>query len=143
MTRRLALLLVILLNCALPTPGLASETLTTIRASESSTVYIDPVSVKHDGDNAYVWSIWDLASQQINVFDEPYWSVRIYNEYNCNNRTMRLLEVMEFSSPKGEGNPLRIHDGTDSAAKPIPQGSVAEEIYLQLCKNGVRKIRDF
>jgi hypothetical protein len=143
MNKHLALFLGIFLAASLPSIGMAKDTLSPVRIMSNGSVYIDPATIKHDGENAYVWSVWDLSSQQLNVFDEPYRSVRLYNEYNCTDRTMRLLEVIEFAQSKGEGDPIRIHDGSESVAKPIPSGSVAEEIFTQLCKANLRRIRDY
>jgi hypothetical protein len=143
MNNHLALFLGIFVATSPPSIGMANDALSPVRIMSNGSVYIDPATIKHDGDNAYVWSVWDHSSQQLNVFDEPYRSVRLYNEYNCINRTMRLLEVMEFEQSKGEGDPIRIHDGSESVAKPIPSGTVAEEIFTQICKGNLRRIRDY
>jgi hypothetical protein len=80
-----------------------------------------------------VWTLWDHGSEQVNLYHEPYRSVRLLNEYDCSALTVRLVEIVEYANSLGNGDALRSYPGTDTEARPVTPGSVADDIQRDVC----------
>ena len=104
-----------------------------VRASSSETVYVDRDTIKVKDGLATVWSIWDLAVPRINIFSEGYRSVLVKNEYNCNKRTGRVVEVVEFSDAMAQGGAIRTYSDFEREPDPVPKGSVGQTIFELSC----------
>lgn len=113
-------------------PALGSE-LQQIRATGGASVFIDRSTLSRTGDIATVWSVWDHASDQINLFEEPYRSARLHSAYNCKDRTVRLVEVAEYRGSFGRGMMVRNYPAEDSQPRSVPPGSVGEAILAEVC----------
>ncbi len=113
-------------------PVLASE-LQRIRATDNASVFIDRSTLTRTGDIATVWSLWDHASDQLNLFEESYRSARLHSAYNCKDRTVRLIEIAEYQGSFGRGNLVRNYPAGDSEPRPIPAGTVGEDIFDEVC----------
>ena len=113
-------------------PVLASE-LQRIRATDDASVFIDRSTLTRTGDVVTVWSLWDHASDQLNLFEEPYRSARLHSAYDCKDRTVRLIEIAEYQGSFGRGNLVRSYPAGDSEPRPIPPGTVGEDICGEVC----------
>ncbi len=114
------------------TPATAAE-LHPIRTAGHATVYIELDTIDRSAGNPVVWTLWDHASEQVNLHHEPYRSVRLLNEYDCAARTVRLVEIIEYKNSLGNGEALRSYPGTDTDSRPVTPGSVADEIWQDVC----------
>ena len=72
-----------------------------IRTAEHATIYIELDTIEHSEGKPVVWTLWDHASEQVNLYHEPYRSVRLLNEYDCTARTVRLVEIIEYKNSLG------------------------------------------
>jgi hypothetical protein len=117
---------------AMRTNGTAAE-LHPIRTAEHATVYVELDTIDRSEGKPVVWTLWDHGSEQVNLYHEPYRSVRLLNEYDCSARTVRLVEIVEYSNSLGNGQALRSYPGTDADARPVAPGSVADDILINVC----------
>lgn len=104
-----------------------------VRTVGAAVVYIDKTTIERTEGRSKVWSLWNHASDQLNVYEEPYRSVRFLNDYDCRNRTVRLIEIREYTEPLGQGRPLRVYRGEGLNERGVPRGSVGDEILQQVC----------
>jgi hypothetical protein len=123
---------ILVLLAAAPGTGQATELLP-VRTVGSAVVYIDAGSIERTSDRSKVWSLWNHASDQLNVYEETYRSARFLNDYDCRNRTVRLVEIREYSEPLGRGRPLRVYGGEGLNERAVPRGSVGDEIMEKVC----------
>jgi hypothetical protein len=114
------------------TSAIASD-LQRIRATDEASVFIDRSTLSRNGDIATVWSVWDHASDQLNLFEESYRSARLHSAYNCKERTVRLIEIAEYQGSFGRGNLVRSYPAGDSEPRSIPPGTVGEDIFGEVC----------
>lgn len=115
-------------------PGAVGATeLLPVRTVGAAVVYIDPATIERTEDRSKVWSLWNHATDQLNVYEEPYRSARFLNDYDCRNRTVRLIEIREYSEPLGRGRPLRVYGGEGLNERGVPRGSVGDEILQRVC----------
>jgi hypothetical protein len=113
-------------------PAPATELLA-VRTIGAAVVYIDPATIERSQDRSKVWSLWNHASDQLNVYEEAYRSARFLNDYDCRNRTVRLIEIREYTEPLGRGRPLRVYGGEGLNERAVPRGSVGDEILQRVC----------
>ncbi len=105
-----------------------------IRTAEHATVYIELDTIDRSEGKPVVWTLWDHASEQINLYHEPYRSVRLLNEYDCTARTVRLVKIIEYKNSLGNGEVLRRYPGTDTDSRPVTPGSVADQTLRNVCQ---------
>jgi hypothetical protein len=117
---------------AVLTAGTAAD-LHPIRTAEHATIYVELDTIDRSDGKPVVWTLWDHGSEQINLYHEPYRSVRLLNEYDCSARTVRLVEIVEYANSLGNGDALRSYPGADTEARPVTPGSVADEILRDVC----------
>jgi hypothetical protein len=106
-----------------------------IRTAEHATIYIELDTIARSEGKPVVWTLWDHASEQVNLYHEPYRSVRLLNEYDCTARTVRLVEIIEYTNSLGNGEPLRSYPGSDTDSRPVTPGSVADQILRDVCRS--------
>ena len=104
-----------------------------LRATASERIFVDRETIQVQDGRATASSLWALKSARSNSFEERYSSVLIKNEYDCQRRTVRVVEVSEFAGPMADGPALRTY--TDYGRKPdtVPAGSVGETIFEMAC----------
>lgn len=127
-----AILALLAVGDAVATSSTAAE-LQPIRTAEHATVYVELDTIDRTEGKPVVWTLWDHKSEQINLYHEPYRSVRLLNEYDCSARTVRLVEIIEYADSLANGEALRSYPGTDTDARPVTPGSVADEILRDVC----------
>jgi hypothetical protein len=137
--RNLTLVSMTILSLLLAGPARSAD-LQIIRSAANATVYINWASVARDEGRSTVWSVWDHASDQVNLHGETYRSAALHNEYDCRAGTIRLLEIAEFAGPLAKGGTVRTYPASDSTPRPITPQSVASDIFEVVCGRGA--IRD-
>lgn len=125
---------------AVASPAGAVDDLQKVRNHKNGVVYIQGASLQRQEDISRVWTVWDLPSEQLNLHEEPYRSARLLNEYNCRDKTMRLVEIVEYSGERGRGELVRSYDASDAEPRAIPPDTVGADVYDMVCS---QKTRDF
>lgn len=100
-----------------------------VSASDTSSFYIDPASIRKAGNLRKVWQIADLE-QRDTVDGEM--SRRTRAEYDCKEERFRSLAFSYHSEPMAGGETLRSKDGVGTWSA-IPPGSVAANILKIVC----------
>ena len=89
--------------------------------------YIDPTTVRGDGDLVRVWQLLDFKLDVLGVR-----SVREKKEYDCKGERVRRLWQSEHSEPMAGGQMLA-KGGTDDGWIEIPPRTVAEKMLKIVC----------
>jgi len=81
-------------------------------SSGLQTLYVDPDSVRREGNLVTLWQLIDFRSMQGNVGMGPFGfgphrflSTKTQKQFDCREKRVRLLAFTEFSRPMGTGIP--------------------------------------
>ena len=66
-------------------------------------VYVDPATLRRNGNLAKMWDLFDYKTLQI-VAGDSLMSMKRFNEYDCTEERTRMLGYTWFSGNKGNGN---------------------------------------
>jgi hypothetical protein len=90
----------------------------------SLTQYVDPQSIRRDGNKVRLWLLRDYKSVQV-AGNKTHLSAVDRKEYDCFEDTVRTMDIYEYSGKMGKGDiVLSIPNVTNPAASVIP-GSIA------------------
>lgn len=99
-----------------------------VMESDSAVFYIDPASIREDGNLRKVWEILDLKQRGKNGS----MSMRGRKEYDCKEEQSRLHAFSTHSEPMAGGKTLLSEDGVDEWFA-IPPGSGSARILKIVC----------
>ena len=96
--------------------------------SDSTDFYIDPATIRKDGNLVRVWEIQNLKQRH----KDGELSRRFRNEYDCKQERYLLLSISEHSGPMASGTTLRSDIGSGKWYD-IPPNSIAETVLQTVC----------
>jgi hypothetical protein len=101
-----------------------------VKVSESDTSihYIDPDSIRKDGNLRKMWQITDLKQRE----EGGVMSWRALHEYDCKEERLRLLSLSSHSNPMAGGVMLG-SDDDPSTWDAIPPGSILARVLKRVC----------
>jgi hypothetical protein len=97
--KRLLLITLLVLNSG---PVYAEWVLTSGNDDAGLTVYVDPDTIRRNGNLAKMWQLHDYKTVQT-VAGDSLLSIKRYNEYDCTEERTRLLGYTWFSGNMGSG----------------------------------------
>jgi hypothetical protein len=124
-----ALITLLMLNT-----GPASAEWMAIGSSESLggyTVYVDPDTIRRNGDLVKVWSLTDYTTLQT-VADRSFLSSKAHIEFDCAEERQRELAMTWFSGKMGNGNGVWI-SFVETPWRPVTAGSVGQGVWNFAC----------
>ena len=107
---------------------------TAIGSSESLggyTVYVDPGTIRRNGDLVKVWALTDYTTRQT-VADRSFLSSKAQNEFDCAEERQRELAVTWFSGNMGNGNGVWTNID-ETMWRPLAPGSVGQGMWDFAC----------
>lgn len=90
--------------------------------------YIDPVTIRKDGNFRRVWEVQDLKERS----KDGGMSRRYLSEYDCKDGQVRILSLSEHSEPKLGGKTL-LSDDKPSKWAAVPPNTAAEDTLKTIC----------
>jgi hypothetical protein len=96
------------------------------------TIYIDPDTIRHNGDVVKLWVLMDFKTRQIES-SPPYLSVKSQREIDCTKERIRLVAVTAFSGNMGSGEILYSYSDSKDQGIPVEPGSVAQSLWNFAC----------
>lgn len=75
-----------------------------ITSSNSSTVYVEPSSIKKIGKNVRLWTLYNFSKSLYFEKVGSYKSFKSYDEYDCVEEKSKNLSILFYSDEMGEGN---------------------------------------
>jgi hypothetical protein len=73
-----------------------------VGTSQTAVHYVDPATVRSDGNLRLVWSLQDLVDER----PDGTHSIRVLQEYDCAENRFRYLQVASYSGPMARGKVL-------------------------------------
>jgi hypothetical protein len=122
---RLALALLLLLLCVLPTHA----AWTPVNGTESSYDYVDLSSVRVEGTVRRVWTLHDLTQPD----HEGDLSYRSLLEYHCPEARYRSLQTLFFAGAMGSGR-MTARSGQPGAWRAVQPDSVSASVMKAVCR---------
>lgn len=96
--------------------------------SDNSDFYIDPQSIRQDGNHVRVWEIQNLKQQS----KKGELSRRARMEYDCKQERNRILSISTHSGPMASGTTLVDAEGNRKWVD-IPPGTAVETVLKIVC----------
>jgi hypothetical protein len=108
---------------------------TKVHEYSKATVYVNLTTIQRDDTLVKMWSMSDYNSRQYTQHKESYRSIKSQAEYDCNERTRRIVSITLYSGKKSKGEVVYSNAYFDKPWIPVVLGSI-EELELELaCKN--------
>ena len=102
-----------------------------VTEADAADVYIDPETIREDGNLVKLWEVHDLKQ----LHKDGHLSRRIRTEYDCKEERLRFLSLSKHSGPMASGTTLFTHDapGKPDTWRQIPPGTVANRVLKIVC----------
>ena len=104
-----------------------------VGSSNDNRVYVDKSSIQRKGRMAKMWSMIDYFKPQQNNLDKPHASSQTYDEYNCEEQSIRYITILRFSKPSGNGDILLDHTNENEKFSSINPNSVDQLLWKIAC----------
>lgn len=127
--RKVALMLSLSLICSSATAEWAK-----IHEYTKSIVYVNLATIQRDDNLAKMWAMSDYKSTQYHSLHKPYLSTKSQAEYDCNERTRRLVSTTHYSGKKSNGDVVYSNAYFDMPWLPIVLGSLEDHEWEIACK---------
>ena len=103
-----------------------------VAGSDAVDKYIDPSTIRKDGNLVKVWEINNLKQRH----KDGELSRRIRSEYDCNEELYRFLSFSEHSGPMANGTTLYAQDFSrkPDTWKQIPPETLVEKVLKRVCE---------
>jgi hypothetical protein len=95
------------------------------------TVYVDPDSVRRNGDLVMLWALFDFRTIQ-SIVGGPWLSSKAQREFDCPEERVRLLGFMTFTGNMGSGEPV-YSNAQESKWEPIASESIDRKLWEFAC----------
>lgn len=103
------------------------------------TIYVDPDTIRRNGDLVKLWALMDFKTIQTEP-SPSHLSVKSQREFNCADEHVRLLRLTAFSGHMGNGNAVYSYSDSKDQGIAIEQDSVAHRLWKFACgKDGTVK----
>jgi hypothetical protein len=102
-------------------------------SDERSTIYVDPATIRSDGNLVRIGALYDLNTPVIKETNgKPYASQKVQSEFDCKEKLWRMLEYSWYTGKMGEGQMVE-NFAESYKLKPIRSGSAAEIMWKLAC----------
>ena len=96
--------------------------------SDEIVFYIDPQTIRKDGNYRRVWGIQELKSRG----EDGEFSRRSQMEFDCKNETQRLLDISTYSEKMISGKAI-FSSAVDRKPLPVLPGTASESMMKIVC----------
>jgi surface-adhesin protein E len=95
------------------------------------TIYVDPETIRRNGDLVKLWQLYDYKTRQT-VGGDSFLSSKAQRQFDCVTQRTRLLAFTHFTGNMGSGNRV-FSDLDESEWKPVAPGSVGQALWRFAC----------
>ncbi|WP_370467968.1 surface-adhesin E family protein [Nitrospira sp. KM1] len=121
----------------LPTTPAHGEWKAVSTGTDHTTVYSDPETVLRIKGHVTVWQLLDFQRTQT-VGGKPYLSVKLHNEFDCEGKLTRVLEITHFSGNMGSGRVVSTTSDNQQWVRVIPN-TLASMALATYCNEGIKE----
>ena len=118
-------------------PAHAEWVLVVADDEEGMTMYVDPGTIRRNGNIVKRWELMDFKAQRT-VSGTSFSSVKFYNEYDCAKTLARVLVMTQFSGNRGKGHVVNSHDKGQRDWSPVEQQTIGQTLWELACKEVTR-----
>ena len=122
----------VLMTLLLFVSGSADAEWAQVGGNQISTFYADPATIRKAGDMAKMWDLIDFKTVQARPYGTPYLSQKTQQEYDCNERRARIIDLLRYSENMGNGE-ITHSDSDPGKWEPAPPGSASEALWDLAC----------
>jgi hypothetical protein len=128
--KKLTLLLLLLIS----TNVLAEWTVLESASSEDGfDVYVNTESIRRDGNKVKMWNMYDYKKVKVDV--KNYLASVSHVEYDCNEETLRLLDLFWYTGNMGQGQPVFSNTNIQKDPISIIPETIHESLFNIACSN--------
>ena len=98
----------------------------------SVTTYVDPQSIRKDGNKVRLWDLKDYNSGQV-IGNKTFLSTIMRGEYDCFEYTKRSIDLYIYTGHMGGGNIVFSEQNQTDPAISAPPGSDFENVLKIVC----------
>lgn len=102
-------------------------------SKETELVNLD--TIQRDGNHVKVWSMKDFKLPYYTNHMEVFRSIKLQTEFNCNEKTMRLVSTTHYSGKSGGGEVVYSNAYFDKPWLPLIPNSLEEREWELACKH--------
>ena len=95
------------------------------------TIYIDPDTIRRNGDLVTLWQLYDYKALQT-VAGNSFLSSKAQRQFDCGKQRTKLLAFTHFTGNMGSGNRVVI-DSDEDEWKSVAPGSVGQVLWRLAC----------
>jgi hypothetical protein len=100
---------------------------------EGRTLYIDPTTARKSGSRIQIFAITDLRESNATARGRTYWSKKALLEFDCNQRTLKILQDTWYPRKMAQGEPVFQTDGAPDTVLPVQADSQADILWKAAC----------
>ncbi len=101
-------------------------------AAPDATIYVDPSTVRREGDRAEMWVLIDYASPQPDKTGKQVMSDKLQYQYDCSGKQLSIVATSAHAGPMASGETINVNPDPPQLT-PIPAGTTAEKMWQHAC----------
>lgn len=100
---------------------------------EGRTLYIDPTTARKSGSRIQIFVITDLREANATARGRQYFSKKALLEFDCNQRSFKVLQDTWYTRRMGQGEPVFQTDGKPEGPFPVQSDSPGDMFWKGAC----------
>ena len=101
-------------------------------AAPDATIYVDPSTIRREGDRAEMWVLIDYASPQPDKTGKQVMSDKLKYQYDCSGKQLSIVATSAHAGPMASGETINVNPDPPQLT-PIPAGTTAEKMWQHAC----------
>jgi len=101
-------------------------------AAPDATIYVDPSTIRREGDRAEMWVLIDYASPQPDKTGKQVMSDKLQYQYDCSGKQLSIVATSAHTGPMASGEIVNVNPDPPQLT-PIPAGTTAEKMWQHAC----------
>lgn len=136
----LSLAALLMMALALPSPAAAqaprassTDPWERVGQYEGRTLYFDPTTLRKSGSRVQTFVLTDLKEPNATARGRQYLSKKALLEFDCSQRTMRVLQDTWYPRRMAAGEPVFLTEGAAVGAFPVQADSPGDMLFKAAC----------
>ena len=117
-----------------PAPVPVSEWIV-FEATPDATIYIDPSTIRREGDRAEMWALIDYRTPQPDKTGKQVLSDKLQYQYDCSARQLSIIATSAHAGPMASGEIINVKPDPPELTA-VPEGTTAERMWARACGAG-------
>ena len=101
-------------------------------AAPDATIYVDPSTIRREGDRAEMWVLIDYASPQPDKTGKQVMSDKLHYQYDCSGKQLSIVATSAHAGRMASGETINVNPDPPQLT-PVPAGTTAEKMWQHAC----------